>query len=471
MKIKSLLTILAALPAMSFAATVDVSGWSVSGVTLLPVETLAGLSAPDGATLAARIVDAYRARGFVTIEAKVNPADKTILIVEGAAKPSGPYAAFVPAGKPLTAGQLDAAATRIAAAARLNGERVGIAVRPADASGAVEVATSSTKDPDARQYGGSVVYSSLGQRYSGADVGTVYGYVNPGHGQQFDASVSHGFSSLRDDSENGRFENANLGYRIASPFGLTSLQYQFVDYKTGGQIAPLDLHGSVDRVQLQQLYPVDRFTSLVGRLAYTRNKQTLGVLSWNDQQSYTSAFAGFSHQRQFLSFDVGIEQGISGYQHYNVTPLMGRMDSHYSAFIFNMAGLIPLGSSGWTISAKGGFQSGDDGTPSNSQFYLGGPDRGQSYNTGYAAVPEGYFASLSVNTKAWQGVQGYAGVDGSKGHPVTGADRKASSAFIGARFQIAKRYSGDVAFARTIGSNDDLTAKKTKINAVLSATF
>lgn len=463
--------LLASLPAFASAAALDLSGWNVSGVNLIPNANLTNIAESDGSALAARIVNEYRQQGYVTVEARINPDTRVIKVIEGVARPSGPYADYLPAGQPLTVDQLDAAANRMATTARLNGELVAVNIRPADASGVVEVATSTSPAPDARLYGGSVVYSSLGQRYSGADVGTVYGYWNPGNGQQLDASVSHGFSGWRDDSEGGRFENANLGYRKASRYGLTWLQYQFVDYKTGGQIAPLDLHGSVERLQLQQSYPIDRRTSLIGRVAYTRNKQQLGALRWDDRQAYGSAFAGLTHQRQFVSLDVGIEQGLGGSQTYSTVPLLGQFSSRYTAIVANVAGVLPLGKSGWSVSAKAGFQTGSNGTPSNSQFFLGGPDRGQSYNTGYAATPQGYYGSLSINAKTWQGVQGYAGVDGARGKPVIGQDREAKSAFIGARFQIAKGISGDMAFSRTLGRNDDPSAHREKINLVLSAAF
>lgn len=459
----------------SFAADTAPSDWSITGNHLIATAdlqaTIAHQDDPEGMALGRRLVQLYRDRGYVSIEAHVIPDAHTIRIVEAPAKPSGPLADYLPSGQVLTLETLNLAAARMTPAARLDGQRVAIDVLPVDMStGTVEVRTSTTPAADAKRAGGGIGYTSMGQRYSGPDVATLYGWANIGSGQQIDGSFSHGFADWNSDSKHGRYENANAAYRKASRYGLTSLQLSHIDYKTGGELAPLDLNGTVDRASIEQAYLLTRALTVLGRLSWTDNKQGFDLLGWNDRQQYGALFGGVRYQGAGWTADAGIEQGLGGSRSYNVAPLLGRFDSHYTAAIVNASGTHEIGR-GWTVTGKAGGQIGPDGTPNSSAFYLGGPDRGRSYTTGYTATPSGAYLSFSLNTPTVNGLQGYAGIDGAKGRPVVGPDREAKSAFIGARFALGKYVTGDAGFARTLGRNDDPTASKSKFNLVLTASF
>lgn len=444
---------------------------SASGAApVLPDEVTQAQANADGMMLGNALVKAYRDRGYLTIEARVDPTTKTVKVVEAAATPSGSYAGYLTPGI-VTRDELELAAARMTPAAKLNGEAVNIEILAVDPqTGNAEIRTSSTPATDSQKAGASLGYSSMGQRYSGPDVATLYGWANIGNGQQLDASLAHGFADFSDDSKHGRYESGAFSYRKASAYGLTSVQLAYTDYKTGGSFAPLDLNGTVSRATIEHAYLVTKALTAVGRLAYTENRQNLDLAQWTDKQSYTSLFGGLRYQAASWAADAGIEQGLAGSRDYNVVPLLGRFSDHYTAFIANAAGNLDLGH-GWTLTAKAGGQTGPDDTPSSAQFVLGGPDRGRSYTTGYAATPSGAYASLSINSPVFRGVQAYAGIDGAKGKPVIGADREAKSAFVGARFAVAKAISGDIGFAKTLGRNDDPTAKETKFNLLLSASF
>jgi hypothetical protein len=482
-------------------ATTQIGGWTITGNHLIPSSDLRPeligtdpkiviLATPDanapiladesarnqanadGVMLGNALVKLYRSHGFLSVEVRVDPAKRIVRLVEAPVLPTGPYASYVPAGQGvLTSDALELAAARMTSTAKFNGEQINIEILSVDPqTGNAEIRTSATPIAGVKKMGASVGYSSMGQRYSGPDVATAYGWANIGNGQQLDVSLAHGFSDWRDDSKDGRYESGVVSYRKASEYGLTSMQYAFTGYKTGGEFSQLDLNGTISRATLEHDYLLTKSLFLVGRLSHTKNKQNLGLTGWTDEQSYTALFGGLRYQGASWGVDAGIEQGLGGSQEFNVTPLLGQFDAHYTSLIVNAAGNLDI-SRGWTITGKAGFQIGADGTPNSAQFALGGPDHGRSYTTGYAATPTGAYASLTLNAPVFYGVQGYAGLDGAQGKPVVGLDRKAKSAFLGARFLVANTISGDVGFSKAIGHNDDTSAKETKFNLVLSASF
>lgn len=457
--------------------TTQIGMWKITGNHLISSPDLfAALSASadkeDGLNIGNTLVALYRERGYLSIEASVDAVKQTITVIEALAVPSGVYADYIPTGQGvLTTEALELAAARMANVAKLNGEKVNIEILSVDPqTGNAEIRTTATPIAGDKKMGASVGYSNMGQRYSGPDVGTAYGWANIGNGQQLDVSAAHGFSDWGNNSKDGRFESGVLSWRKASQYGLTSLQSAVTSYKTGGDFAAIGLSGTVNRTTLEHDYLATKNLIAVGRLSYTENEQKINLVGWTDKQSYTALFGGLRYQSASWSADAGIEQGLGGSNKFNFTPLLGRFGSNYTILMVNATGNLDIGG-GWTATGKAGFQAGPDGTPSSAQFALGGPDRGRSYTTGYAATPNGSYASLTFNAPVWHGVQAYAGFDGATGKPVTGPDREAKSAFIGARFIFAKAISGDVGFAKSLGRNDDPSSKDTKFNLVLSASF
>jgi hemolysin activation/secretion protein len=469
-------TVVAALVALMWAGAASAAEWSVTGATLLSADELravvSGVESPEDA--GKRVVEAYRARGYLTVEVRVNAVSGAITVVEGVARPTGSYSGYLPAGSVLTQDSIELASARMAAAARLNGERVAVSVRPARPDGSVEVVAEAVAVPGAKMSGGNLIFSTLGQRYSGNDVLTGYIWKNAGDAQQLDASIAHAFSDWREDSRKGRFDNMTLGWRKAHQYGLTSLQAMHAEYRTGGQAAPLDVNGQIDRVNIEHGYLFTPRLTGTARLSYVNNEQRIGAFGWRDREEYGSltlgaryagAGAGYSY-----SMEGGVEQGLGGRRNFNFVPLMGEFDADFTAFSFHVQGSRALGDD-YFLTGKIGAQEGSKGTPSASQFYLGGPDRGRSYNTGYAAMPSGHYASVVLTVPSLNGVVPYLGYDYGRGKPVVGPDRTAQSGFIGASYRPTEGMSLDLSYAQAIDRLDDPTADRARWNLTASIAF
>jgi hemolysin activation/secretion protein len=455
----------------------QVGTWTIQGNHLISsTELVAAVNASadkeNGLSIGNTLVALYRKRGYLSIEASVDADKQTITLFESTAVSTGIYGDYIPKGQGvLTNESLELAAARMTNTAKLNGEKINIEILSVDPqTGNAEIRTTATPIVGDKKIGASIGYSNMGQRYSGPDVATAYGWANIGNGQQLDVSAAHGFSAWSNDSKGGRFESGVLSYRKASQFGLTSIQTALTTYKTGGIFSEIDLTGTINRTTLEHNYLVKKNIIAIGRLSYTDNEQKINLVGWTNKQSYTAFFGGFRYQGESWAADAGIEQGLGGSSQFNFVPLLGRFDANYTTLAANVTGNFDL-SKGWIVAGKAGFQSGPNSTPSSAQFALGGPDRGRSYTTGYVATPIGAYASLTLNAPLRNGVQGYAGIDWANGKPVTGPSREATSAFIGARFMLSKLITGDLSFAQAIKRNDDPSAGNSKFNFVVSASF
>ena len=425
-----------------------------------------------GLAMGNKVVGVYRDRGFVSVDARVNVENKTITVIEGTVNGTGQYGEYFAQNSVLSKDELELTAKRISETAKLNGEEIGIQIRAVDPqTGNAEVRTTAKKIDDAKRYGASVVLSNVGQRYSGPDVGTAYGWANIGNGQQIDLSVAHGFSNARSESWGGKYESGAASYRKSTQYGMTSAQLATTHYRVGGDFAALDINGEVNRLTLEQNYLATKDISLVGRLFRTQNKQAFGMTGWTDSQAYTSISGGVKHQGGNYALDATLEKGLGGSRSVSDVPLLGLFNPHYASLVVNGSYDYAIGTSGWTVQGKGGFQRSSKETPSGAQFAMGGNDRGRSYNTGYAAVPKGAYVGATVYAPTYKNMKFYAGVDGSTGTPAVGDGRKAASAFIGAKFMALKNLSGDVAIAKTLGTNDDFNSRTTKLNLTLTASF
>lgn len=402
----------------------------------------------------------------------VSEERQTIAVIERVARSAGSYGSYFPSGSVLTSDDINLASARLSAAARMNGERVAVSVSQSGQES--EVTANGVPVEDAKMKGASLIYSSLGQRYSGSDVLTAYGWMNLGNGQQIDGSVAHAFSDWREDSEDGAFNNITAGYRKATEYGLTSVQLMAAKYKTGGVSAPLDINGSIVRLNVEHDYLFSPALTGLARLSFVKNDQEIGIMGWEDSEKYASLLVGgkYSGAKNGISYnvDIGAEIGLGGKREYNFAPLMGLFDPNFTVLTAN--GLASYAfENGWSVMGKAGGQHGSEGTPSAAQFYIGGVDRGRSYDTGFAAMPSGFYSSVVVNAPAWRGVQPYFGADFAEGYPIIGDARKAQSAFVGFTYQPTKTSSIDASYAQTFGENADPTSDKGRFNLMLSFSF
>lgn len=425
-----------------------------------------------GIVMGNKVVAVYRDRGFVSVDARVDVENKTINVVEGKVKGTGEYGSYFAQNVVLNKDALEMTAKRISETAKLNGEEIGIQILAVDPqTGNTEVRTTVKKIADAKTHGASVVFSNVGQRYSGPDVGSAYVWANVGDGQQVDLSIAHGFSNASSSSFGGKYESGAASYRKSTKYGMTSAQLATTHYRVGGAFSELDMTGKVSRATLEQTYLYSHDTSLIGRVFRTQNVQEFGLTGWTEKQAYTSISAGVKHAGENFAINATIEKGLGGSRFFTETPLLGLFDAHYASLAMNASADQELGQSGWVVQGKGGFHSSSKSTPSGAQFAMGGSDRGRSYQTGYAAVPTGAYASVTLFAPIYESVLFYVGIDGSYGRPAVGDTRKAASAFIGAKFMALDHLTGDAGISKTIGTNDDASAKTAKFNLTLTASF
>lgn len=495
MKIRLLASLIAGIfvSTASFAADVQPANgnekWAVVGNTLISNDILAQELASDlnvrsmlytdeqggneaGIVMGNKVVAVYRERGFISVDARIDVENRTITVVEGKVKGTGEYGSYFAQNVVLNKDALEMTAKRISETAKLNGEEIGIQILAVDPqTGNTEVRTTVKKIADAKTHGASVVFSNVGQRYSGPDVGSAYVWANVGDGQQVDLSIAHGFSNASSSSFGGKYESGAASYRKSTKYGMTSAQLATTHYRVGGTFSELDMTGKVSRATMEQNYLYSQDTSLIGRLFRTQNTQEFGLTGWTDKQAYTSISAGVKTQGSNYALDATLEKGLGGSRSFNETPLLGNFNPHYASLSVNSTVDQEIAKSGWVVQGKGGFQVSSKDTPSGAQFAMGGSDRGRSYQTGYAAVPTGAYASVTLFAPMYESVLFYAGIDGSSGRPAVGDTRKASSAFFGARFMALDYLTGDVGISKTIGTNDDASAKTAKFNLTLTASF
>ena len=439
--------------------------WEIEGATRLDVHQLKAAieSIQDPQQAGQRIADLYREAGFLSIVVRVDPDHGSIRVIEAPIRASGSYADYIESGVVLSRDAIELASARMRTAARFNGERVDLRLSKIDSDGYLGLFAQGEPVAESDQSGGNVIFSTLGQRYSGPDVLTAYGWANVGDAQQLDASVSHAFSDWREDSRDGRFNNLTLGYRKASPWGLTSVQVMHSRYKTGGEAALIDAGGTVTRMNMDHSYLFTPTFEATARLSWVDNEQEIGVLDWTDRQRFTaltlSGRQNFAFEGMTAMIEASIERGLSGTRSVSDYPLMGEFDPHFNV-VSARAQVSRSFGSGWQSTLKLGAQSGSDGTPSASQFYLGGPDRGRSYNTGYVAMPDGHFAALSLNGPTFHDVTPYMGLEYAKGKPIVGDDRTARSAYVGAYWRIQDRFGIDLSYAHALGEHDDPTGHR-----------
>lgn len=450
--------------------------WEVEGAARIETERLEAevQSIADPEKAGQRIASLYREAGWLSIAVKVDPDRGLVRVIEAPIRASGNYSDYVPEGVVLTQEAIELMSARMRSAARFNGERIRMNLNPIDEEGLVTLLAQGERVPDASQAGGSLIFSTLGQRYSGPDVLTAYGWLNIGNAQQLDASVSHAFSDWREDSRDGRFNNLTLSYRKASPLGMTSVQAMHSRYKTGGEAAIIDAGGTVTRLNLEHSYLFTSSFEGAARFSWVENEQEIGVLDWTDLQRF-STLTLTGRQHLALSgfkgvMEISFEQGLGGSRSISDYPLMGEFDPHFKTLSARAQFSRPLGAD-WSAQIKLGVQAGSDGTPSASQFYLGGPDRGRSYNTGYVAMPDGHYGALSITAPTVRNVTPYLGLEYAKGSPVIGEDRRAQSAYVGMYWRIQDHFGVDVSYARALGEHDDPSGRRGRWLINASGTF
>lgn len=437
------------------------TSWNISGNQVVSLtdlaDTLSLVSAKDdGAVLAGAIIQHYRTKGFVSVQARVDGPSHTIRIVEPESRISGKYADYLPdvSNRLLTQSDLTTAIARARQAATANGEKLSIRVEPLSSDNTVRVILDGQPTGN-KSWGGSAVASTLGPRYAASNVITLSGYQHLGSGITLDGSYSYGLSDLSSDSKGGNYSGISAGITQASPYGNFGLRISDVNFKVGGKNLPLDQTGKVTTIEGNWNYLVNDHFRVGAKVMHNQQKTRLGLYDFEDQitTNAVQANAGYSIKGDdyAVAVDGYVESGLSAeHDTKSPVPLYDTIYPHYKTAGLNASGVYQLHPSGWNVEAKFGGQKASEGTPPSSQFYVGGPDRGSSYHTGVLAGPSGLYGAITLVAPkvgmdlvpGFKGLVPFIGIDGGKVKWANGNSKSVSSVNAGVRFDFGEYGSG-----------------------------
>jgi len=440
--------------------------YKLKGNTLLTTPeityALRGLHTTDGDALARAVAGLYRAKGYMTVEAKAE--GETITVIEGTSTVSGKYADYIAQAEVLGEEDMDGyKALAMRRAVRAQGELLDLRIAPRGMSrtGQAEVFVNGAPDPSLAPVA-TVAITNLGPRYSSQSLLT--GAVT-GTGAGIEYKLS-GVTSLtsNEDSEGGYYRGLSATGMRPTPWGAYGIEASLASYKTGGEAVSLDMTGSSTKISLvSQHYLANGLTGEL-RLNHNRTTSELGAFETEDKVAYTSTsgtllYAGRAGNLGIRA-DAQLEQGLGGTRNDAEIPLQGTVDTGFTTVSAN----VELGRhfdklSGAGVSLKTGLQVGTDGTPSGAQFALGGPGRGSSYHSGVASAPSGGYVGLELdgpvsNFAGKSNVQPYIGLNTAIGKPTIGESIRLTSGEVGLRLALSEQLSGGVSYARHLDSND-----------------
>ena len=447
-----------AMSAPAFANEIAADGGSHA--VSAPAEVQSALRAVDAKIQAATtaqergtiVAMALREAGFLSAITSVK-ADGSIEVSLARPVFSGEYADYFSASPYLTKRQLEAGAVKASNRAKADGKSVKIDVRTPNAqTGTVEVVATSADVADWQRWSTSVGYNNYGSRYSGADLVTVAGRVALENGNEVSGSFAHGLSNTNPDSFGGRYEAAGVAWAHHGPHGTTRVEFTNAVYTAGGPVRVFDLTGRVTTFSVGQWVPLSQKWQVFGQIMRTENRQHLGVVGWKDQTNYTTAKIGVERNTRATRTTISLEKGLGGSRDFNVVPLLGTFDPHYTALKIDWEGRKALGSDGWNLRAAAGAHIGTSDTPSNEQFSAGGPGRGRAWLTGTSSGKRGAYGEVVIEAPTRNGFTPYAGVDAAVVDPQFGTAQHYSSVFVGTRYTKGN-FSADAGYAHGLGSN------------------
>lgn len=429
-------------------------GWTITGNQVLDLNALkSALPGPvDGPTMAGLFVGKYRAMGYLSVQARVSTATKTITLIEPKNRVSGKYSDYLPDIKNslLTQADLSTALVRARQAAAANNEKLNIRIGEVDDSGAVDIVLDGTA-LTTKNYGGAVSVSTMGPRYASRDVVTTSGYWNIGDGFSLDGSFSKGLADLRTDSKGGDYTGYNIGLTKATPWGNFGLRASEVQFLVGGKNLKLDQRGTVSTYEGTWNFNVTENLRVGSKLSHVEQKTRLGLFDFEDRISSNAAQLNAGYVIRGADYAVSIdgfyEQGLSAtHETKSPAPLFDKLDPHYHVAGLNLQGLYRITPDGWNIEASGGGQQGSAGTPPSSQFYAGGPGRSSANHTGTLSGPSGMYGALTLTApkigagliEDFKGAVPFIGVDGAQVRWDNGQKASLKSALAGFRMDFGQ---------------------------------
>lgn len=451
--------------------------WKITGSKILSEESFKEFSSEtDYLKVVESIKSKYRELGYPVVNMNVDLDEKKITISEPVIKVSGKYSEYFSDGQPLNNKEIELSIMRMKSEANLNGENVSIDIGSV-VDGVIPVEINHSEIENFKDKGGSIIFTTLGQRYSGPDVLTGYAWKNLDNGQQIDVSLANGFQ-WREESEGGKYVNGTLGYKNAHKYGTTSIQGTNTRYKVGGEFRDLDLTGEITSLSIKNEYLVNKnFVGYTG-LTLKRNEQKLGAIGLWEKQDYSYLVLGGTYfgRKDNLVYSVNAEyeQGLGGKREFNLFPLMGEFNPKFTNLKLT-ADMSYKFENEMSWQGKVGLQSSTKGTPSANAFYIGGPDRGRAYTTGFATMPSGFFVSNTLNFKEivhnGKSFIPYIGYDYASGKMATGENKTAQSAFVGVQYKPSKTTHFNLVFAKEVGADKSGKVPTNRLNLTFSKSF
>ena len=455
------------------SAHAPVVQWRIEGAQNVDPVELKPYLTDDPRQAGNDVVRVYKEHGILAIKVRIEgtETERVLLITEGRLQARGKYAAWLPEGDRVTQDGLRLAIARAQDAAKANNESLYVQVGKVNEQGGVEVVLGGTPNPDdGTRWVGSA--SSFGPRYSGSDAMSLV-YSKPmGNGVFMDASATVGLPGLRSDSRGGHYVGVNVGLSKATSYGLFSARVSQTQFKVGGDNRDLDQNGQVTKLDGEWSYVMQPGLTSYAGLGYTRQRSSIGMFDWDDTIGSTALKAGLrlrqTHQKWNYGGDLGIEQGLSLQRTVRAPGLLlGEIDAHYSLASINADATLQVPEWYGSLSLSVGGQKGSSGTPTGSQFYVGGPGRGLSYHTGVYSAASGYYGGIQWTTVPWRDISAFLGLEGGVVLPEGFDSVSAKSVHLGARFALPGRVMGQLGYASPIGD----TAAKGRMTFFLSGQF
>lgn len=418
-----------------------------------------------GETLAQALREAGLLSAMVSVKADGD-------LVVALAKPvfTGDYASYFAASDYLTKRQLEAGAVKASNRGKADGKSIKISVgQPSWETGTVQVVATSVDVQDWKSWAAGIGVNNYGSRYSGSDLATAYARVALEDGNEVSGSFAHGFSNSTPDSYGGRYNAASVAWAHNGARGTTRTEFTNALWTAGGPVRVFDLTGRITTFSVGHWVPLSAKWTVFGQVLRTENRQHLGVVGWKDQTNYTSARFGVERTTINSRTTATLEKGLGGSRDFNVSPLLGTLDPHYSVLKLDWEGRKALGNDGWMLRGAAGGHVGTSDTPSNEQFSAGGPGRGRSWLSGTTAGKRGAYGEVIVEAPSRKGFTPYAGLDTAIIDPQVGHSQRLSSAFIGTRYT-RKNFNLDAGYAHGVGANE-LSGQQKDSRIFLSAGF
>ncbi|AXH60064.1 hypothetical protein [Pseudomonas amygdali] len=428
---------LVASAALTFAIAAQAAPL-IEGNTLISNEVISrnlGYAKPKNAEEAAKIiVGLYDQYGYVGAKASIE-GDK-IRIIEPGATITGDYdnAWLNEQGGVIEVGTIQNSMMMSDVANRF--EVLDVTVGNLKPDGTVDVEVKRNKS--SKPYEASINYSTYGQETSGRDVITLAGATHVGGGVRVDASITESAADLRSESKGGEYRSATISARKATPYGEVYGSYSNTHSEMGGKEASYYdylLAGDTQRATLGHRVVVGGNTTLQNSLVWTKRDLDFGLFDLNETQNYLAWNGRMLYNLGNHRFTVGINQGLGGKNDYNMIPLLGSFNAHYTSgqIGYGYSSLLPGGYLGASVSANA--FAGTRDMPSAERMSVGGPGRGSSHENGVVSGIKGYYGEArlyGVKTPlADFGLKPYLSVNGSAATSTLGDDIAVYSGEVG----------------------------------------